>query len=229
MKKLAFIAVLATASVTLFAQSYTAKVANQEGIDNYPYNDGNSASFFSAEGISQDTYAQYEIGEWNLSSFGFPSHLNTITSISLNTTDAGFSWEQAGTFGIYYLSDNSTPLNNFVYSTSNTQGFGSDISGHLTLLDTFTYAPAAQGTVNHYTIPVSSSESSYLQLLLGSTTKVRLVIAAEDGNVATGFEGLGNSHGGAPTLTVNTQAVPEPMTLLVLAPAAIALLRKKSR
>jgi hypothetical protein len=231
MKKLAIILALSAASLVSFGQTYTGALTAEARVTGSSTVNNTTTSVFVAESKAAGTSnEQYSIAEWAASAFGISGTPN-IGSVTLNVYQRSTtsSFGVTGTVGIYLLNDTTTALSSYAYNASSVgpEGFGSDISSHLTLLNNVTYtAGMASNTAFNYTLTLSSSQLSYINSQLASNGVLRFVIAAEDNAVASDWSGIGNSAGFKPSLTL--QSVPEPSSLLLLAPAALLFLRRRS-
>ena len=236
------IAAFAVAAIT--AQAQTAVATSNSTIKPAGPRSGTSnTNFFNIEGAGNTTNADFGVLDFSTASFGGPKNV-AVSAASITLTEETAAFTAPATLQFYAASNTTASTVNdgtstLIYQTpgdaTNNYGVGTQL-GTLISLGTGNFTTTGNtttGTVDTYALALSTAAKSYLASALASGTgAIRIVIASQTSTGAATFGGIGYTSATqpnyvGPSLTLTTQAAPEPSALAALGLGAVALLRRR--
>ena len=194
---------------------------------------------FYASGNGQDPgefpqFAEYGVAGFNFSAADFGGAVTDISSLTLTLTHDTRSFSDGSSVRFYYSSDDFAGGYSGLFfdgsGANDPDGIDPNDFSSLVDLGTFPYSQPAAGTVENFSLDLSSIEASLISEI-NSGSNFQIVIASPDLNSDITFSGIGSSRApGDPQLTINASVVPEPGSVALIlsgAFASLAFLRQR--
>ncbi len=222
MNKLALVAAGSLAASVGFAQ--TLKASHDSVIETTGTYSADS-TYFNV-GLSGGKYNSFGVLDFNASSLATA----TLATATLTLTHSDYSSSKQTVFTVYAVTNNTVSVasgqTSLVYGTGAgyTDGLGSQF-GTVTKLATFTYVPNLTSVNTTNTISLSNL-SALDSEIASSSHDIRLVLTSDQLGEGTFFGVKGTTP---PSLSVTTNAVPEPMTMTALGLGVAAFIRRRKK
>jgi hypothetical protein len=200
-----------------------------------PRSGPNGKAFFNMEGSANGTgmtgFASFGVIDFDTSLF----RASSVTGATLQLTQANAAFTHNGTLQFFLAPDTTTSIqpgfSPLTFSAGALPGGIDSQLGSLLLLGSATFTQGTggpfgdgSGTVDTFTLGITPEVAALLTSEIDDG-KVRLVVAANDADVAATYSGFTNNTFAGPqlNLTGTLTAVPEPASLTLAGPAVLGL------
>ena len=191
-----------------------------------PRTGANGLNFVNIENSSAANFASFGVFDFTLPS----STAQSVTSLSLALTEANAAFSAPGNLQFFAVTNSTASIaagvSTLAFNPSALpSGLGNQLGSSYALgTGAFnTTGNVNSGQLDTYSFTLTGAAQTFVSSIASSGGTLRLVIAPNDTAVAATFAGYSNSTYAAPQLTLQTAAVPEPASALLMLAGALVL------